>query len=84
MENNERELLVYFIIASVSIILDFLLFFFYKSEESLYFKIYKLISLFEIAFIYSKFLSIENIEKNIIDIETFESLTYPFKLNFNY
>ena len=78
------ELLVYFIIATVSIILDFLLFFFYKSEESLYFKIYKLISLFEIAFIYSKFLSIENIEKNIIDIETFESLTYPFKLNFDY
>ena len=24
------------------------------------------------------------IEKNIIDVETFESLTYPFKLNFNY
>ena len=87
-EYDEIDLLVNFIIASVSIILDFLVFFFYKSEESLYFKILKLISLFEIAFLYSKFLSIEEsqnyIAEKIVSKETFELLTYPIELNFGY
>ena len=87
-EYDEIDLLVNFIIASISIILDFLVFFFYKSEESLYFKILKLISLFEIAFLYSKFLSIEEsqnyIAQKIVSKDTFELLTYPIELNFGY
>ena len=87
-EYDEIDLLVNFIIASVSIILDFLVFFFYKSEESLYFNILKLISLFEIAFLYSKFLSIEEsqkyMEQKIVSKNTCKLLTTPIELNFDY
>ena len=88
MDNNNQELLTSFIILSVSIIIIFFIFFCYQSEESLYFNILKLISLLEIAFLYSKFLCDEDtqnfIEQKIISKETFKSLTFPIKHNLDY
>ena len=88
MEENEKELLVNFIILSVSIILTFSIIFFYKSEESLYFNILKLISLLEIAFLFSKYLYDEDtqnfIEENIISKDKFKELTFPIKPDFDY
>ena len=88
MDHNNQELLTSFIILSVSIIIIFFIFFCYQSEESLYFNILKLISLLEIAFLYSKFLCDEDtqnfIEQKIISKETFKSLTFPIKHNLDY
>ena len=88
MDKNAAELLVDFITLSISIIITFIIFFFYKSEESLYFNILKLISLLEIAFLYSKFFSIEEaqefVHERIIKKDTLKSLTFPIKPDFDY
>ena len=88
MEENYKEILVYFIILSVSILITFLIFFLYHSENSLYYSILKLISLLEIAFLYSKFLSSDEtrkfVEEKIISKDMIKSLTFPIKFNFEY
>ena len=88
MYDKNKELLINSIILSVSIIIVFCIFFFYKSEESLYFNILKLISLLEIAFLYSKFLSTDEaqefIEQKIIGKENFQYLTFPIHIDFDY
>ena len=88
MVDKDQELLINLIILSVSLIIVFCIFFFYKSEESLYFNILKLISLLEIAFLYSKFLSTEEaqdfIEQKVINKDKFKSLTFPIHIDFDY
>jgi len=88
MYDKDQELLINLIILSVSLIIVFCIFFFYKSEESLYFNILKLISLLEIAFLYSKFLSTEEaqdfIEQKVINKDKFKSLTFPIHIDFDY
>ena len=88
MDKNAAELLADFVILSISIIITFIIFFFYQSEESLYFNILKLISLLEIAFLYSKFFSIkeaqEFVNEKIVNNETLKSLTFPIKPDFDY
>ena len=64
------------------------MYFFYQSEQSLYFNIIKLISLIEISFLFSKFLSIDVtqafIADKIISKETLIALTSPIKFDYNY
>ena len=88
MDDKDIELLVNLIILTISIIITFLIFFFYTSEQSLYFNILKLISLLEIAFLYSKYFSSEEaenfVDEKIISKEVFKSLTTPLKFDFNY
>ena len=88
MDDKNIELLVNLIILAISIIISFLIFFCYTSEQSLYFNILKLISLLEIAFLYSKYLSIKEtknfIEENIISLDTYKSLTLLIKFNFDF
>lgn len=88
MDENSKEILIYFILLCASIIITFLMYFFYQSEQSLYFNIIKLISLIEISFLFSKFLSIdvtqEFIADKIISKETLIALTSPIKFDYNY
>ena len=67
---------------------NILMYFFYQSEQSLYFNIIKLISLIEISFLFSKFLSINVtqtfIADKIISKETLIALTSPIKFDYNY
>ena len=88
MDENSKEILIYFILLCASIIITFLMYFFYQSEQSLYFNIIKLISLIEISFLFSKFLSIDAtqtfIADKIISKETLIALTSPIKFDYNY
>ena len=88
MDENSKEILIYFILLCASIIITFLMYFFYQSEQSLYFNIIKLISLIEISFLFSKFLSIDVtqafITDKIISKETLIALTSPIKFDYNY
>ena len=88
MDENSKEILIYFILLCASIIITFLMYFFYQSEQSLYFNIIKLISLIEISFLFSKFLSIDVtqafIADKIISKETLIALTSPIKFDYNY
>jgi hypothetical protein len=88
MDENSKEILIYFILLCASIIITFLMYFFYQSEQSLYFNIIKLISLIEISFLFSKFLSINVtqtfIADKIISKETLIALTSPIKFDYNY
>jgi len=88
MDENSKEILIYFILLCASIIITFLMYFFYQSEQSLYFNIIKLISLIEISFLFSKFLSIDEtqafIADKIISKETLIALTSPIKFDYNY
>ena len=88
MDENSKEILIYFILLCASIIITFLMYFFYQSEQSLYFNIIKLISLIEISFLFSKFLSIEVTQEfiadKIISKETLIALTSPIKFDYNY
>ena len=88
MDENSKEMLIYFILLCASIIITFLMYFFYQSEQSLYFNIIKLISLIEISFLFSKFLSIDAtqtfIADKIISKETLIALTSPIKFDYNY
>ena len=88
MDEKDKELLISFIILSASILIMFCIFFFYKTEESLYFNILKLISLLEIAFLYSKFLSMDEaknfINDSIMNRDNYKYLTFPIELNFDY
>ena len=62
------EIYISIIILSASALASFFIFFFYHKEQSLYFSLLKMISLFEVSFIYSKFLYTEKIDgKNIIN-----------------
>ena len=88
MDDKDIELLVNLILVTTSIIITFLIFFFYNSEDSLYFNILKLISLLEIAFLYSKYFSSEEagnfIEDKIITKDIYKSLILPFKFDIDY
>ena len=88
MDEKSKEILIYFILLCASIIITFLMYFFYQSEQSLYFNIIKLISLIEISFLFSKFLSIDVtqafIADKIISKETLIALTSPIKFDYNY
>ena len=88
MDENSKEILIYFILLCASILITFLMYFFYQSEQSLYFNIIKLISLIEISFLFSKFLSIDVtqafIADKIISKETLIALTSPIKFDYNY
>ena len=88
MDEKSKEILIYFILLCASIIITFLMYFFYQSEQSLYFNIIKLISLIEISFLFSKFLSIDEtqafISDKIISKETLIALTSPIKFDYNY
>ena len=88
MDENSKEILIYFILLCASIIITLLMYFFYQSEQSLYFNIIKLISLIEISFLFSKFLSIDVtqafIADKIISKETLIALTSPIKFDYNY
>ena len=88
MDENSKVILIYFILLCASIIITFLMYFFYQSEQSLYFNIIKLISLIEISFLFSKFLSIDVtqafIADKIISKETLIALTSPIKFDYNY
>ena len=88
MDENSKQILIYFILLCASIIITFLMYFFYQSEQSLYFNIIKLISLIEISFLFSKFLSIDVtqafIADKIISKETLIALTSPIKFDYNY
>ena len=85
---NEKYLLAYFILLCISILLTFLMYFFYQSEKSLYFNIIKLISLIEISFLFSKFISLtvtQNYIKNkIISVDKLKLLTSPLKFKYDY
>lgn len=57
------ECLIYLIVLSISIFSNCGMFAFFHKEQSLYFSLLKIISLFEMSFIYSKFLISEDIAK---------------------
>ena len=88
MDENNKYLLAYFILLCISIIITFLIYFLYQSEQSLYFNIIKLISLIEISFLFSKFISLDitktYIRTKIISLYTLKSLTWPIKFNYDY
>ena len=88
MDDKDIELLVNLILVSISIIITFLIFFFYNSEQSLYFNILKLISLLEIAFLYSKYFSSREagnfVEDKIINKDIYKSLIFPLKLDIDF
>ena len=85
---NDKYLLAYFILLCISIVLTFLIYFFYQSEKSLYFNIIKLISLIEISFLFSKFISLDETQKyikdKIISVDKLKLLTSPIKFNYDY
>jgi len=86
MAEVNKELLAYFILLCISIIMTFLLYFLYQSEQSLYFNIIKLISLIEISFLFSKFIYLARkyLEDNIIKVNTLNSLTWPINFKYDY
>ena len=88
MDENDKYLLAYFILLCISIILTFLMYFFYQSEQSLYYNIIKLISLIEISFLFSKFISLgetqKYIKEKIVSVNTLKLLTSPIKFNYDY
>ena len=53
---NKMKTIIYFIELCASMVANFFVYCFFHKEQSLYFSLLKLISLFEISFIYSKFL----------------------------
>ena len=60
MENDlgDQDLIILSVVLSFSLILNFCVFCFFHKEQSLYFSLLKIISLFEISFIFSRFLDI--------------------------
>ena len=54
------KIIIYFILLCFSLIANFGVFCFFRKEQSLYFSLLIMISLFEISFIFSKFISIAN------------------------
>ena len=65
MDNNNDmddkiDIIIYIVAFSLSLVANFFVYCFFKKEQSLYFSLLKIISLFEITFIFSKLILITN------------------------
>ena len=88
-----KKLLVHFILLSFSILSNCSIFCFFKKEQSLYFSLLKIISLFEMSFLYSRFILSEKIQRigkidqlitKIKGSNIFRLLTFGFFNNFDF
>ena len=78
---NKMKTIIYFIELCASMVANFFVYCFFHKEQSLYFSLLKLISLFEISFIYSKFLYL-NTSKGSNGILDNNNLVEKIKNNF--
>ena len=92
-EFDYKIFLLHLLLLSFSILSNCSIFCFFKKEQSLYFSLLKIISLFEMSFLYSRFLSSEQILKinkidklinKIKEAKLFHLLTFDFFKDFDF